>query len=76
MRKFQYIEPDENGETVVNTVTEEEIYAWWDNNAKKKFSPQIIERFNRDFGGIENYPNEEKILDFISVHWAWEVFDD
>lgn len=75
MRLFKYIEPvDEKGKPVVITVTEKDIEKWWD-DISKLFSDDVLNRFKREYGGIENYPLEEKIKDHMALNWSWEVHE-
>lgn len=70
MRKFKYTEYG----NVTYLVTEEDIYRWWDKKFAAKNRASVIVKLER-FGGIKNYPNEEKIFDHIAEHWSQEVFD-
>ena len=69
MRYFSYNEYDENGGHVV-TLSEDEIrdeyYTWWYEQMCRKYGKLYVD---------DNYCFEDCLLDWISVHWAWEVKD-
>lgn len=57
MKKYRYVEPDQNGETVTVEVSEEEAIM----EMKQKAYPFIYP------------DDREALLDFIALHWAHEV---
>lgn len=59
--------PDENGNDVVETLSEKEIldqfWDHWYNKMCKKFGKEYVD---------SNYTEQDCIYDWIVVHWAWE----
>lgn len=71
MRYYSYNEPDDDGENVVVTLSEEDIretyYPWWKGRMIMKYGE---EKFN------QNWCFEDCLQDWIVVNWAWEVTDE
>lgn len=66
MRKFRYNEQGDDGENVVVTITEDEVFAtywpWWQEQMRKAGKGDEISR-------------EACIEDFLIVNWAWTVLE-
>lgn len=64
MKKYQYVEPGRNDETVYTTITEEEII--------EHYFPVWSQGMKRI--GKENQISRERCIeDFCTIHWAHEV---
>lgn len=67
MRKFYYIDMDENGNPIEAYITEEEIiyqyFPYWYTMMCKKFGKEVVD---------SEYRKEDCIKDFCIIHWAEE----
>jgi predicted AlkP superfamily phosphohydrolase/phosphomutase len=65
LKRYQYIEPDEHGNTVTITMNEDQIiHTYW------KFWKSKME--NKYGKGNELITRENCIRDWVTVHWASE----
>lgn len=59
--------PDENGNDVVETLSEDEIleqyYDYWSTQMIKKFGQEVFEK---------DWCKQDCIDDWVHIHWAWE----
>ena len=65
-RRYQYIEPDKNNNTITVTMNEDVIISTYWNFWKNK----MIEKYGKECGLITK---ENCIKDWITINWALEV---
>ena len=67
MRYWSFACPDENGNDVVETLSEDEIiedyYPYWEKKMIEKYGQEEFDN---------TWTKKECIEDFIVIHWAWE----
>jgi hypothetical protein len=67
MRYYCIAYPDELGNDVVETLSEEEIrkqyYPYWYDKMCAKYGEEHVK---------SNYVFEDCLTDWITIHWAWE----
>jgi len=68
MRYYSTASMDESGNDIVETLSEEDIreqyYPYWYGKMCEKFGKEHVDA---------NYCFEDCLVDWIVVHWAWEV---
>jgi methanogenic corrinoid protein MtbC1 len=68
MRYYSTASMDESGNDIVETLSEEDIreqyYPYWYGKMCNKFGKEHVDA---------NYCFEDCLVDWIVVHWAWEV---
>ena len=68
MRKFVFYYPDETGEDVTEIVTEKHILdVYW-----TEWRSKMIRKFGE---GHEWITKENCIDDYVTIHWAEEIFE-